>query len=193
MLLSNSQIKSIERDNRKALKHPALYLFMFLLALNIQTEVGISGGTTCLSVPGFIPLFSDSQENRRYLNKKKGAVNSLVAKASQLNCFLFNEDLSRNLSPAGIKQLPRCFNFIILPNLISGVFLRKQDLTKSDLLNYLTKRASDYLKGHEIPHSHIVSNRLGGSTFMDKHILKRLQHLRQKAIELQCGLNYRIW
>lgn len=58
---------------------------MFLLALSIQTEVGISGSTTCLSVPGFICLFSDSQENKRYLNKRKGGMNSLVAKALELN------------------------------------------------------------------------------------------------------------
>lgn len=106
---------SIERDYRKALKYPELYLFMFLLALDIQTEVGISGDTTCLSIPGFICLFSGSQENKRYLNKRKGALNSLVAKAQQLNLFSFNENLSWNLSPAGIKQLPWCFNFIILP------------------------------------------------------------------------------
>lgn len=94
MLLSNSQIKSIEGDYRKALKYPELYLFMFLLALNILTEVGISGDTTCLSIPGFICLFSDSQENKKYLNKRKGALNSLVAKASQSNLFSFNEALS---------------------------------------------------------------------------------------------------
>lgn len=67
---------------------------MFLRALNIQTEVGTSGGPTCLSIPGLICLFSDSQENKTYLNKRKGALNSLVAKASQLNLFSFNEGLS---------------------------------------------------------------------------------------------------
>lgn len=98
VLLSISQIKSTERDYRKALKYPELYLFMFLLALNIQTEVGISGNTTWLSIPGFICLFSCSQENKRYLNKRKGALNSLAAKASQLNLFSFNEDLLKSLT-----------------------------------------------------------------------------------------------
>lgn len=85
MLLSNSQIKSIERDYRKASKYSELYLLMFLPALDIKTEVGISGGTTCLSIPEFICLFSDSQEKKKYLNKRKGALNSLV---------LIYEDLS---------------------------------------------------------------------------------------------------
>lgn len=106
MLLSNSQIKSIKRDYRKALKYPALNLF--LLALNLETEVGISGGTKCLSILGFICIFSDSQENKIYLHKviktnenktkqknkkRKLALNSWLVKSSQLNLLSFNEDL----------------------------------------------------------------------------------------------------
>lgn len=39
------------------------------------------------------------------------------------------------------------FHFNLIPVLV-GFFVRKQNLIKSALLNYLTKRASDYLNGH---------------------------------------------
>lgn len=102
------------RRLQESLKVPRI-IPVYVSASSEHTEEGISGDTACLSIPGFICLFSDSQENKRYLNKRKGALNSLVAKASQLNLFSFNEDLSWNLSPEGIKQLLWCFNFIILP------------------------------------------------------------------------------
>lgn len=74
-----------------------------------------------MSVLGFICIFSDSQENKRYLHrviktnlhKRKLALNSWLVKSLQLNLFSFNEDLVWNLSPAGKQQPPQCFNFII--------------------------------------------------------------------------------
>lgn len=69
MPLSNLQIKSITRDYRKALKYPALYLFMFLLALNMEVDMEITADTECMSILWFICVFSDSWENKRYLHK----------------------------------------------------------------------------------------------------------------------------